>query len=77
MKNYLKAWNWLRLMRLALGLFVIIHGINSGMWSHVVLGALFSVMPLLNIGCCSVAGCSTPVSKAGQKTDDITYEEVR
>lgn len=77
MKDYLKAWNWMRLIRLALGLFVIIHGLNSREWAQVILGALFSVMPLLNIGCCSVSGCRTPVSKTGQKTDDITYEEVR
>jgi hypothetical protein len=40
-------------------------------------GVLFSLMPILNIGCCGVSGCNTPVSKSSKKIEDITYEEIK
>ncbi len=77
MKNYLKNWDFMRVLRLALGIFIIVQGIQAREWLFAVLGLLFSLMPLLNIGCCGVSGCSTPVSPSNEKTSDITYEEVR
>lgn len=64
MKNYLKNWNLMRVLRLALGIFIIVEGIMEKEWLLVVLGSLFSVMPLMNISCCGVSGCNTPVRKA-------------
>jgi hypothetical protein len=43
----------------------------------VVLGGIFSLMPLLNIGCCGVSGCNTPIRKSNGNTEDITYEEIK
>lgn len=66
----------MRALRLAMGIFVIAQGIRTAEWSFIVLGALFSLLPLLNIGCCGSTGCSIPLAKSNKKTDDITYEEV-
>jgi len=77
MKEYLKTWDYMRVLRLALGIFIIVQGISAKEWLFVALGGLFSLMPLLNIGCCGVSGCNTPVSKSDKKAEDITYEEIK
>lgn len=77
MKNYLKTWDLMRVLRLALGIIIIVQGVQAKEWLFVALGGLFSLMPLLNIGCCGVSGCNTPVSKSDKKAEDITYEEIK
>lgn len=77
MKNYLSKWNFMRVLRLVMGLIIIVYAIRAGLWSLAALGGLFSLMPLLNIGCCGASGCSTSFSKNYEKEKDITYEEVR
>ncbi len=77
MKNYLRNWDFMRVLRLALGIFIIVQGVQTKEWLFVALGGLFSLMPLLNIGCCGSSGCNTPVSKSNKKVEDISYEEVR
>ena len=76
MKNYFKKWSFMRALRLALGIFIIVQGIQSSQWLLVLAGSLFSLIPIFNIGCCGVTGCRTPVSKSNRKMEDITYEEV-
>lgn len=77
MKGYFKNWDFIRVLRLALGIFIISQGIVARDWTFIALGGLFSLMPLLNVGCCSASGCNTPVSKSDKKVEDINYEEVR
>lgn len=77
MKNYLRTWNFMRVLRLALGIFVIAQGIQSKEWWFVVMGGLFSLMPLLNIGCCGVSACNTSISKSNKRIEDITFEEIK
>lgn len=77
MKNYLKRWGFMRVLRLILSIFVIVQGIQTKEWLFVALGALFSLTSLLNIGCCGASDCNIPVSKCNKKLEDITYEEVR
>lgn len=77
MKNFLSNWNFMRVLRLALGIYIIVQGFVDNQWLFVVLGGLFSLMPLLNIGCCGASGCNTPVRKSNKKLEDISYEEVR
>lgn len=77
MRNYLMNWNFMRVLRLALGIFIMVQGIMAKEWLLVGLGGLFSLMPLLNMGCCGVSGCNTPIPQNNKKIEDITYEEVR
>lgn len=72
----LRGWSFMRIARLALGIFIIVQGIVTNEWALALLGGLFAIMPLLNIGCCGASGCSMPVSKNHKKSEDITYEEV-
>lgn len=78
MKNYLSNWNFMRIIRLVLGIVIIVQGIQAQQWILVALGGLFTLMPLFNIGCCGTAGCSTTYSsRKNTTTEDITYEEVK
>lgn len=77
MKNYLRNWNFIRVLRLALGIYIIAQGVIENQWMFVALGALFSLMPLLNIGYCSASGCNTPVSNSNKKVEDISFEKIR
>lgn len=76
MKNYLKGWNFMRFLRFALGIFIVIQGIQTQEWLFMAMGGIFVLMPLLNIGCCSSRGCVLPTSKINQNFKDITNEEV-
>lgn len=76
MKNYLGNWNIVRMLRLAMGILIIVQGFRTEAISIIILGGLFSLMPLLNVGCCSTAGCNMPVRKNSKQAEDITYEEV-
>ncbi|WP_205313890.1 hypothetical protein [Pedobacter nanyangensis] len=69
MKNYLKQWNFMRLLRLALGILIVVQGVATNEWLLVGLGALFSVMSLMNLGGCGISGCRVSVpSKKYQKS---------
>lgn len=67
----------MRVLRLVLGIFIIVQGVQAKEWLFVALGGLLSLMPLLNIGCCGAAGCNTPVSKSNEKNEEVSYEEIR
>lgn len=76
--SYFKKWDIMRVLRLVVGMFIVVQGIQMGDWQLMALGGLFSLMPLFNVGCCGNAGCHTmPKLKHNQKIEDITYEEVR
>ena len=72
----MRNWNVMRFIRLVFGLYVIIQGISHRDMSYLLIGTLFSLMPIFNVGCCSTSGCATPTKKEGT-TEDISYEEVR
>ncbi len=67
----------MRIIRLALGIYIITQGLQTGEWVIVSMGALFSLMPLLNIGCCGTAGCATPYRQTDAEQEEVTYTEVR
>ena len=75
MKHYLSNWNFMRLLRLALGVIILIQGINSNDWMFIIAGALFSLMPVLNIGCCGAGSCSIPSNRRVNK-DAVQEEEI-
>ena len=70
----LKNWNFFRIIRLALGLYVMIQALATQTWILAAFGLWFTLMPLLNIGC-GATGCNVPRQKAGDK--EIEYEEIK
>ena len=66
MKIILNGWNFLRVFRLLIGIAVIVQGVFIKDTSFIVLGILFSLMTVLNVGCCAGNHCSVktkPVDK--------------
>lgn len=78
-KTILSNWNFFRFIRLGLGIFILIQGIIMGDKFSILLGSLFTLMPLFNIGCCGIGACdvnyNTP-KKNDLTTKEISYEEV-
>jgi len=62
-----------------LGIYILIDGIYTRQWLFVVAGALFSLMPLLNTGCCLAGNCGVPQdNRKPEKMDtDIVFEEIK
>lgn len=77
MKAGLGNWNIMRVLRLAMGILIVIQGIYAREWFLIGAGSLFSLIPLLNRGCCGMAACYTPVQKGSKKQERISDEEVR
>lgn len=61
MKKYLSDWTLPRLLRLVIGIAIIVQGILVRDGLFITLGALFSLMPLLNAGCGANGSCNRPV----------------
>lgn len=70
----------MRIARLALAIVVIVEGVQTNMWMLVALGVFFSIMPLLNVGCCSTAGCGASLKSSTKSKDsafdNVVYEEI-
>lgn len=77
MKNYLRNWDFMRVLRLAIGIFIIVQSVITKDWLFVGAGVLFSLMPIMNIGCCGASGCNTLVRKSNEKNEEVSYEEIR
>lgn len=81
MKEYLSQWNAMRIIRLVLGVVIVIQGLSTNDYAIALLGGLFTLMPLLNVGCCGTNGCSTtPIQRKRNTTsgtEDISFEEVK
>ena len=72
----LSNWNFMRFLRLALGIAIIVQSAIAGNWAMAVVGLLFTAMPVFNIGCCGTAGCAATVKKSSETIKDTKYEEV-
>jgi hypothetical protein len=75
MKAILQRWNFMRILRLALGLIIAVQGIAAGEMVTAILGFLFAGMALANIGCCGANGCAVDF-KNSKNEKEILYEEV-
>lgn len=77
MKNLLSNWNFMRIVRLVLGVSIMIQSMLIHEWMFVGLGALFSLMAVLNVGCCVAGNCRMPDRKNFSKEDEVIFEEVK
>lgn len=69
-------WNFMRFLRLALGIAIIVQSVIAKDWTLGIVGAVFTLMPVFNIGCCGAGGCATTRPITYETTKDVTYEEV-
>jgi len=77
MKAILQGWNFMRILRLALGTIIIVQGFIAGEAFSVILGILFAGMAIANIGCCGANGCAVPTRRSiKNEIENTNYEEV-
>jgi hypothetical protein len=74
-KRILSNWSFLRVIRLAIGIGIIMEAIYSKDFLIGVLGLFFMSMAVFSFGCCAAGGCYYPIKKASG-SEDIHYEEV-
>lgn len=70
-------WNFMRWVRLALG---IVAGIQAIEFHDTLLGFLSVFLlfqSLTNTGCCGSGGCAVPRSKTIEKDQEIEFEEIK
>lgn len=78
-QTLLTGWNFMRWLRLILGLYmgvqaIMLHDAFSGVFS-----AFFLFQSLTNTGCCGAGGCAVPMSSSRKmnKTEETEFEEVK
>lgn len=79
MTTILKNWDFMRILRLGMGLWVIYTSFTDHQPLFGLFGAFFVYQAVMNIGCCGSGGCSIPDNKRNDnsQTKDIDYEEVK
>lgn len=72
----LSGWNFMRWLRLIMGIYIIITSITGKNYVFAVIGGLFVFQAITNTGCAACA--SVPVSNLDQKdTETIEFEEIK
>jgi len=76
-QNIYKNWNFFRVFRLAIGVLLMVEALKSANWFLVLVGAVFVLMPLLDIGCCATGNCPVPTGNSKATIDEVEYEEIK
>ena len=75
-KTLFNQWNFMRFIRLGIGIAIMVQAIQAENMAMFVLGLLFTAMPLFNIGCCSMDGCKPVPINPSTTPNNYTFEEV-
>ena len=71
-------WNFMRVLRLALGIFIAIQAVETKDALSGVIAAFFLFQAVTNTGCCGVNSCTTPKTENdSDKTEEIEFEEIK
>ncbi len=77
-QTLLLNWNFMRVFRLGLGIFIAIQAIKTQDLFSGLIAALFLFQAVTNTGCCGNQGCSTTLPKNNSnKIEDVEFEEVK
>jgi len=75
-QTILSNWNFIRVLRLAMGIAIIVQAVMVKDLLFGLAGILFTGMAVFNAGCCGTGGCYAPPKKNIEPAKEITYEEV-
>ena len=75
----LQKWTFMRFLRLGMGVWLIVESITSHETAFMILGGLFLVQAVFNVGCmggnCAV---NTPMRRNRfSRTEETTFEEIK
>lgn len=77
LRTLTQNWTIFRALRLILGAAILVQGIQAGDAIFALAGGLFTLMALLNAGCCAGGACTSPQTRQPDQTHQpISYEEV-
>jgi len=76
MERIIKGWNFVRLVRLALGLYIMIESIMTKEWILACAGLFLTGTAVFNVGCCGAYGCQPMIKSNAGPVKEIIYEEV-
>lgn len=73
-----KQWNFIRILRLIVGIWGIYSSLTDSQPLFGILGGVFILQSLLNVGCCGSNGCKIPQNKNHTTANikNTEYEEV-
>ena len=71
-----KGWNAMRILRLSMAVIAISQGISTEQWLLVMVGALFALLPIFNVGCCQTDSCEIKQVSKPSNSEETEYEEV-
>jgi hypothetical protein len=74
----MKNLDWIRIIRYVLGGYLLVGGILQKEYTVLIMGAIITTMAIFNVGCFG-GQCAPkkPVKTvSGQKTEEVTFEEV-
>ena len=72
------GWNFMRWLRLGLGIFIAIQAIQTNDTLSGFIAAFFLFQAITNTGCCRSAGCTVPATKRNtNKIEDVIFEEIK
>jgi hypothetical protein len=78
LQTLLTGWDFMRLFRLSIGLFIGFQAIQTHDSISGMFAALFLFQAITNTGCCGANGCAVPNAKDDQhKIEDIEFEEIK
>ena len=76
-QSILGNWNFMRVVRLGIGIAIIVQAVFAKDLLFGLAGLMFSGMAVFNIACCGMGGCPTsPKMMNTETTKNIHYEEV-
>jgi hypothetical protein len=75
-ERFLNDWNWMRFLRLFLGIIATVQGFLQKEYALSLAGLFLTYMAIANIGCCGVNGCTVDYNKTRQTEKENVYEEV-
>ncbi|WP_288763999.1 hypothetical protein [uncultured Weeksella sp.] len=60
MRTHIFGWNFMRILRLVLGVLILLQAFFTKTWIFIFFGLLLSYTAWENIGCCREKACSLP-----------------
>jgi hypothetical protein len=77
-ETILQNWNFMRLLRLGLGIYIAVQAVETLSIFSGVVAAFFIFQAITNTGCCGSNGCAVPTKKnSSDKTEEVEFEEIK
>lgn len=71
------GWNFMRVLRLVLSVFIIVEAIKNYDVLFGVIGAVLLLQAVFNVGCCSNGACYTTNVDEENGNKEVVFEEIK